>query len=471
MKKAIQTFRITVVVFLTGFISLIGSGQVLRTKPVGVWSGKLLIQGSNVDLIFSILANEKGELTAKLDVPAQGAKNLPVNRIISNNDSLIFYVDVIQGRFSGAFKNDTTVKGKWIQGDSKLPITLTKNDKIPLLNRPQNPRKPYPYVEQEVVYENKKARIKIAGTLTIPNKDGVFPAVILIPGSGVQDRDETIMGHKPFLVLSHYLTLQGIAVLRVDDRGIGGSGGKKSESTAFDLAGDVLAGIEFLKTQKSINPARIGLIGHSEGGIIAPIAANMSKDVAFVLTMAGPGIVGEQILYKQGELINRASGASESQIEENRKFQKALFDILKDKKDTSNIHARLYKVFASTMKTPIDEKQKATIDIQINSINTPWFKFFLTYDPAPALEKVKCPILALLAQKDLQVPIKENFDAIDKAFIKGGNKKAVALEITDLNHLFQVCETGTISEYGQIEETIAPKALSTIYSWIHEAVK
>ena len=256
--------------------------------------------GLELRILFNISTKTDGSISATMDSLDQGAKGIPVETATYKNGSLKLEVKSIKGTFEGTLKADgKTIDGKWKQAGLDLPLVLNRIDKVPDLHRKQDPVKPYPYVEEEVVYENKAAGVKLAGTLTLPRSDGQFPAVMLITGSGQQNRDEEIFGHRPFLVLSDYLTRQGIAVLRVDDRGIGGSTGNVSQATTEDFAGDVLSGIEYLKSRKEIDPTRIGLIGHSEGGIIAPIVAVRSPDVAFIVMMAGTGLTGEEILYLQ----------------------------------------------------------------------------------------------------------------------------------------------------------------------------
>src|SRR5712691_5734789 len=237
-------------------------------------------------------------------------------------------------RLSGAYEGQLAaggaqIAGEWKQNGASLPLTLTRAGKLPVLRRPQEPKKPYPYREEEVAYDNKQGHSHLVGTLTLPRSGGPFPAALLITGSGQQDRDEALMGHRPFLVLADYLTRRGIAVLRVDDRGVGGSTGEVARATTEDFAGDVLAGVAYLKTRKEIDPKRIGLIGHSEGGVIAPLCAARSRDVAFMVMLAGTGLPGEEILYRQGELILKAMGASPAVVTQQRMAQERLFAVLK----------------------------------------------------------------------------------------------------------------------------------------------
>jgi uncharacterized protein len=343
--------------------------------------------------------------------------------------------------------------------------------------RPQEPKKPYPYLEEEVIYENREAGIKLAGTLTLPSEQDSFPAVLLITGSGPQDRNEAIAGHRPFLVLADYLTRQGIAVLRVDDRGVGRSTGDFSPATSEDFASDVLAGIEYLKTRREINPKKIGLIGHSEGGIIAPMVAVKSPDVAFIVLMAGAGLTGEEILYLQTGLISKEMGISEKDITKNLQLNNKIFSVFKEEEDNKIAEEKIRQIFM-TYWEDLSEEEKSRIGnpegylkARLQSLFSPWFRFFLTYDPQPTLSKVKCPVLAINGEKDLQVPPKENLSAIKEALKTGGNKDYTVIEIPNLNHLFQTAQTGVPAEYAKIEETISPEVLKIIGDWILEQTR
>jgi len=310
--------------------------------------------------------------------------------------------------------------------------------------------------------------------LTLPYLKGPFPAALLISGSGAQDRDETALGHKPFLVLADYLTHRGIAILRVDDRGVGGSTGDFAQATSEDFAGDVLAGVEYLKSQKEIDPQKIGLIGHSEGGIIAPmVAAQSPPDVAFIVMMAGTGLNGEQVLYLQGALLARANGASEETIDKLGVLQERIYAVLKQEKDDDAAAEKLREIFADAqLQLSKEEKEKMLFGSFVKVIKIiPWYRYLLTFDPRPTLMTVKCPVLAINGEKDLQVPPKENLYAIEEALKTGGNKDYTVKELPGLNHLFQTAETGAVSEYAEIEETISPTALKVIGDWIREETR
>jgi len=442
----------------------------------GIWMGNLTIPGGlELRIVFNISTNPDGSINASMDSPDQGVSGIPVESVSYKDGNLNLGVKSIKGSFEGTYKeNNKTIEGEWKQAGSAFPLVLERVEKVPEMHREQDPVKPYPYTEEEVVYENKEAGVKLAGTLTLPQSEGPFPAVILITGSGQQNRNEEIAGHRPFLVLSDYLTRQGIAVLRVDDRGIGGSTGNVSQATTEDFAGDVLTGVEYLKNRKEIDPGRIGLIGHSEGGLIAPMVAVKSPDVAFIVLMAGQGITGEEISYLQSDLIYRAEGVDNETIAHNEVLLRRMYSVVKEEKNNTAAEEKLREILRAEMANTSEQKiessgnSEAVIDAQVTALTSPWMRFFLTYDPRPALMKVKCPVLAINGEKDLQVPPEENLRAIDEALKAGGNKDYTVKELPGLNHLFQTAKTGSPSEYSKIEETISPAALKIIGNWISE---
>jgi len=472
---------ICLAVIMASSVSMIGFAQQQDISEIsieGIWEGKLKVPGTELRIVFKISKNSDGTLTATLDSPDQGATDIPVEEVIFIDNTLRLEVKSAGGVFEGKVSEDfLIIEGEWKQSGQTLPLTLKRVDKAVEIIRPQEPKKPYPYIEEEIVYENKEAGIKLAGTLTLPSKECPFPVVLLITGSGPQDRNETIYNHRPFLVLADYLTRQGVAVLRADDRGVGKSTGDFSQATSEDFASDVLAGIEYLKTRKEINPKQIGLIGHSEGGLIAPMVAVKSPDVAFIVLMAGTGLTGEEILYLQGALIAKAMEASEEDIAKNRRFNEKIFSVIKEEKDKKIAEERLHQMFMEDWEKISEEEKNRIGDIgdpeeylkaQLQSLLSPWLKFFLTYDPKPTLMKVKCPVLAINGEKDLQVPPRENLTVIEEALKSGGNQDYTIKELPDLNHLFQTAQTGLPSEYAKIEETISPIALKIITDWILE---
>jgi len=442
----------------------------------GIWMGNLTVPGGlELRIVFNISTNPDGSINASMDSLDQGVSGIPVESVSYKDGNLNLGVKSIGGSFEGIYKeNNKTIEGEWKQVGSAFPLVLNRIEKAPDTHREQDPVKPYPYTEEEVVYENKEAGVKLAGTLTLPRSEGPFPAVILITGSGQQNRNEEIMGHRPFLVLSDYLTRQGIAVLRVDDRGIGGSTGNFSQATTEDFAGDVLAGVEFLKNRKEIDSSQIGLIGHSEGGTIAPMVAVKSPDVAFIVLMAAPGMTGEELLYMQSDRIARAEGASNETIARNEALMRRMYSVVKEEKNNTAAEEKLREILRTELANTSEQKiessgySEAVIDAQVRELSSPWMRFFLTYDPMPALMKVKCPVLAITGEKDLQVPPDENLRAINEALKAGGNKDYKVKELPGLNHLFQTAKTGSPSEYAKIEETISPAALEIIGNWTSE---
>jgi uncharacterized protein len=449
--------------------------------PVGkeqLWEGKLSVgAGLTLRLVLHVQKTEGGGLVGKLDSPDQGAKGMHVNSVALDDTKLSFELKAISANYEGKLSADNSeAVGTFAQAGVKLPLTLKKIDKMTALLRPQTPKPPFPYKVEELKYKNEPAGISLAGTLTLPEGRGPHPAVILISGSGAQDRDETLFEHKPFLVLADTLTRRGIAVLRVDDRGVGGSSGSVSKSTSDDFAGDVLAGIALLKARPDIDGRKIGLMGHSEGGIIAPMVAARSSDVAFIVMLAGTGFPGDEILMMQGRLIAKVMGASEKDLDKQKDLQKRLFGIMKTETDPQKARTAMREELKKLMSELPPEDKKAAGDVdsfaenEVKKLDSPWFRFFLSFDPRPTLEKVHCPVLALNGEKDLQVPPKEDLAEIAKALKKGGNTQVTTKELPGLNHLFQTCKTGAVSEYSAIEETIAPAALKVIGDWVSQVV-
>jgi pimeloyl-ACP methyl ester carboxylesterase len=329
-------------------------------------------------------------------------------------------------------------------------------------NHPQNPKPPFPYRSVEVSYQNTAAGVKLAGTLTLPPGTRRFPAAILITGSGPEDRDETILGHKPFWVISDYLSRRGIAVLRVDDRGVGGSTGDAMKATIPDQAGDVLSGVEYLKSRADIDARHIGVIGHSEGGIIGAVAASRSPSIRFVIMLAGTGVPGLQVLRLQEDMILRAAGAGEATIARNRAAADMMVEVIQSEPDNQAALARI-RSRLEEMRNPMPD---ADIQKQIAMVRAPETQSMLTYDPAEALRKLRVPVLALNGSKDVQVPPQQNLPAIAAALKAAGNADFTVKELPGLNHLFQSCNQCTVAEYASIEETFSPAALAIIGDWV-----
>ncbi|MFN3755641.1 MAG: alpha/beta hydrolase family protein [Flavobacterium sp.] len=451
---------------------LLISTLLFSQEITGDWNGILDAGGMKLEIGFTI--NEKeGKLSGHMDVPKQMASKLPLNKVEFNNGELLLQLAMAGIEYTATLKDKTTFEGTFKQAGQKFPLNLNRgkvNVKKP--NRPQEPKAPFPYSIEEISFINPIEKNKLSGTLTLPEGKGPFPAAILISGSGQQNRDSEVFGHKPFWVIADYLSRNGIAVLRFDDRGVGDSDGDLEHATSENFADDVIGGIQFLMTRKDIHPKKIGLIGHSEGGMIAPIAASKSKEVAWMVLMAGLGTSGEKVLMDQTELISRASGLSEEQIAVSLKSNNVLYDIIKNVEDLNHRKEQLFmglkESYDSNPQTAeLEEIQKnQLIEVQLNMISSPWFAYFLNYQPEKFLTGFKKPVLVINGTLDLQVPYEANTQGIKQALEKGGNKKVTVTIFEKMNHLFQKSETGNLSEYEEIETTFEPEALEEILSWI-----
>ena len=441
--------------------------QEAKNTPSGKWEGKIQLPGAELRIFFQIEELAAGTFRARMASPDQGANNIPVEGVSWNQDSLILNVKAVGGTYAAKLSADKTqFVGLWKQGGGAFPLTVKNVAALQFYpKRTQDPQRPLPYKEENVKFQNKAAGITLGGTLTLPQGKGPFPTVLLISGSGSQNRDEEIMGHKPFLVLSDYLTRRGIAVLRVDDRGIGESTGDASAHTSADNAKDVLASLDYLKTRPEVAKNKIGLIGHSEGGMIAPMVAAQSKDVGFIVLLAGVGFPGDQLHRRQVEDMMRLAKASEEDIQKALAVNEKLYAVIKAEKETPSINDKLLAVIRQHA-----PGQESAMIQTVTVLAQPWFRYFINFDPVPYLKKVKCPVLALNGSKDIQVASKENLAAIEKAIRQGGNSNVTTKELEGLNHLFQTAETGRIAEYAKIDETFSPVALKTIGDWIDSVV-
>jgi fermentation-respiration switch protein FrsA (DUF1100 family) len=327
--------------------------------------------------------------------------------------------------------------------------------------RPQLPKPPFPYLEEAVSYSN--GEVTLAGTLTLPPGAGPFPALLLVSGSGAQDRNSEVFGHRPFHLWADALTRAGIAVLRMDDRGVGGSSGNVSLSTTSDFAEDALAGVDFLVGRSEIADNFVGILGHSEGGIVAPLAASNSKKVAFVVLLAAPAVPGREVMVLQMELFQRAAGGDDATIQESVGAHRALTAAVVEGADADRIGAAMTR-----LKLAQGDTTPAT-PVEVESFLTPWMRFFLGHDPRPALRAVEQPILAINGSLDLQVDAGQNLEAIRRA--TEGHSDVTIYEIERLNHLLQVADRGTLEEYGEIEQTVSPEVIKLVKGWILKRFK
>jgi len=330
-------------------------------------------------------------------------------------------------------------------------------------------------ISENITFKNIKDNITLSGTLSIPSKDGTFPSVVLISGNGEHNRNEEFGNFKPFLDISNHLTKQGIAVLRYDKRGVGESTGNYDSANSFDFANDVTSAIEYLNTREEIKSNEIGLIGHSEGGLIAPIAASQSSNVAFIVSLAGPSISGDKILLSQQKAIALAKGTDKSEVKKNQKLNRDAFEIIKLYKDEDTLRKRMTEYIEEISLNDPDKPENMTYDeyvnAQVNGILRPWMVNFLRYDPEKYIEQVKVPVLALNGTKDLQVLASENLPEWKRILERSGNKNVTIKEMQNLNHLFQTCEIGLPDEYEKLNESFSVIAMNEISKWIGEQTK
>jgi len=477
----------------------------------GEWRGTLKVSISSLRIVFHIADSETGYV-ATMDSPDQGARGIPVSGVRIEGKGVVIEVASIGGSYTGTLDvAGNQLEGFWKQSGMSFPLILLRQPSAEIhteqKSMPMKEPASLAYRVKEVRFNGGAEEVQLAGTLTLPKGNGPFPAIVLVSGSGPQNRDEEILGHKPFFIIADYLTQRGIAVLRYDDRGVGASTGDYQAAMTFDFAADAQAALDFLARQEGIDENNIGIIGHSEGAIIASMVAAMgetryssannagnestcdtceaaafngtreSSKPAFIVLLAGPGVQGYELLLMQNEAIGRASGLSEEQIIEANNLNLRLYDIVIEERDEQLLRQKLTDVFCEEIDlnpvlSPLDkEAQKAQVPQVIAPLLSPWIRTFLELDPADYLRKVKVPVLALNGSKDLQVPSRPNLEAIRSALSEASNNSSTFIELEGLNHLFQHAATGLPSEYSEIEESFAPEALQIMGDWIFKAVK
>ncbi len=443
----------------------------------GKWNGMLKVQGMELRLVFH-LTKSGDTYSAIMDSPDQGVSGIPMTTATFDNSEIKLTHSAASILYTGKYVSDEKITGTFVQSGQSFPMDLTREalEKSKLI-RPQEPVKPYPYYSEDVVISNIADSLTLNGTLTLPTKEGKFPVVILISGSGPQNRDEELLGHKPFLVISDYLTRNGIGVMRYDDRGTGKSTGDFSKATSLDFASDVESVISYLKLRSEIDISRIGLVGHSEGALIAPMVASKSSDVAFIVMMAGTGVRGDELLLMQQEAIGKVSGISENDLKTLATINRGAFDIILNTTLPDSLNTKMVKYLNKVIDdfpentVPPGMSREDFVNMVVNQSTSAWMHFFVRYNPAVDLQKVKCPVLAINGSNDLQVPATANLKAIEKALNEGGNNKVTIKELEGLNHLFQESNTGNPSEYATIEQTFSPIALEEILKWIKSTLK
>lgn len=430
----------------------------------GSWQGNIKIPNASLKVVFHVTI-DNNTWQATMDSPNQGAFGIPIQSVVVKNDSIFIKDARMLMQYTGVLKGDE-ISGKFIQGSFSTELNLEKEtSSISAPNRPQTPKAPYPYKSEEIVIENVAEKISLSGTLTLPNNVKSPTLVILISGSGPQDRDETIFNHKPFAVIADYLTKNGYAVFRFDDRGTAKSTGNFLEATSFNFASDVDAIVNNMASRRDINAKKIGLLGHSEGGLIAGIVAANNPKVKFIISMAGPGVNGQDILLEQTYLIGKGANLTSQQLEQNKQINTALYQIILNE-NWNDFNESAIKVITKYKELDTSAATANTDDLiqKIVPKNIKWFKTFLEINPSFYYNKLKIPVLAINGENDIQVSFSQNLPALQATF---KNKKSKTISYPHLNHLFQTSRTQTIAEYNEIEETIAPIVLADIITWLN----
>ena len=442
----------------------------------GTWQGELNVQGTKLEIVFHIEKQADG-YTSLMDSPTQGGYGISTTKTTFDNGKIEIVISILAVFYQGTLKNDSII-GTFNQNGMPFPLSLGKTEKKTQL-RPQEPKEPYSYTVEEIVFINPKEKIELAGTLTLPQQKEKHPAVILIAGSGPNDRDETIFGHKPFWLLADYLTRHGIAVLRYDKRGVGKSEGEYFLATTQDFADDAESALNYLKTRKEIDSSHIGLIGHSEGGIIAPMIAAKNEDISFIVLMAGLGVSGVDLSLAQNQFAFNKTSLS---ITEKELLNERLKDIYNSvlswegyvgsETERTSLKQELGELW-DNLPTEIQHTvlKDAFIEKTTSNIATPWFRYFLLTTPSDYLKNVSIPVLAINGENDTQVDYKTNLALIENALKKGNNKHYTIKSYPQLNHLFQESTTGEIDEYGKIEQTMSPKVMEDVTNWIEAQIK
>ena len=441
---------------------------------IGSWHGSLKVQGIELRLVFNIKKSADG-YQSTMDSPDQGAKDLPVSSTAFEGDKLTISMPNMGIEYKATLVKSTELEGTFKQGGQSFPMNMSKKEaEEAIINKSQEPVPPFSYYSEEVTFTNTIDNVTLSGTLTLPKKKGNFPVVVLISGSGPQNRDSELLGHKPFLVISDYLTKNGIGVLRFDDRGTAKSTGDFSSATSFDFSKDVEAAVNYLLTRKEVNKEQIGLIGHSEGGLIAPMVAARNKSISYLVLLAAPGQNGEELLLTQQELIGKASGISDEELVKSKAINQKIFELIKQASDHEKLKSYIQLILEEGLKNtaeselPKGMKKSEYISLQIAQLTSPWTIFFIKSNPSENLAKVTCPVLALNGEKDLQVAPTENIEDIQKAIKAGSNSELTTKIYPDLNHLFQHATTGSPSEYAAIEETFSEEVMKDVLEWIKE---
>lgn len=459
---------------------LLSTALLAQSKFAAIWEGGLSVGGSTITLVFHV-TETKGKLDCKMDSPNQGQSGLPCTDVKVTGDSVFMELAGIGIAYVGKMEGNV-IDGLFLQGGYSYPLKLEKTNNPTVLVRPQTPKPPFSYKVEDVSFSNADKSLKFGGTITIPEGAGPFPAMLLITGSGAQNRDEEIFGHKPFAVLADYLTKRGFIVLRVDDRGVGASTGDPLDATTLDFVKDAEAGLNYLSSRKETDKKRMGLVGHSEGALIAMMLANKRKDVNFIVSLAGPGVPITELMEEQSVSVFESNGADSAFLSYYRKLYSSIVKSINAAKDSNDAMNKIQASVTEWKKNvPVQtiadmglvspKSEEEYVKAYVNIYNSKWFNYFLHMDPTPYIEKLSCSVLVLNGEKDIQVVPSVNLAGFRKALAKSPSRNYEVKELKGLNHLFQTCNVCNTAEYASLSETLAYSLEKELADWLIKNVK
>lgn len=453
--------------------------------PFKKWVGLINASGQRVEIRLNLDLDSASNYTSSWDIPAQKTFGLPSTKTEWDGNLLYIEIKRLAISFTGRLTADgLKIQGIWGQSGGKFPLNLepfVEGKVWPIIVKPQTPQGPYPYSSEDFVYQGQKTKLKYGATLTFPKDSLKHPLLILITGSGAQNRDETLFDHKPFAVMADYFTKNGYVVMRVDDRGVGKSNGVFLASTSADFALDVEEHLNYAKKLAQVDSTKMGLVGHSEGGLIAQMVSSRNKDVAFVVMLAAPGVDIPDLMVSQNELILNSGGLSKETIQAYLPLYRSIIQTIKEapsKSEAVDQTTRLVKDWVAKtdsdiVKNTTNISSESDIKVFVNSfvetLSSKWWKYFLSYRPAPFLEKISVPVLAINGSNDIQVLAALNLTGIKEALTAGNNKYFTIKSFKGLNHMFQKCKACNLAEYGELDTTIEPEVLSFINTWLENA--
>lgn len=460
-----QTFyrRFFVFLLLLGLplLGLAGPKPKAAESPLGgQWRGSLKVPGGTWELVFTIIPLSNGTLYATLDVPKQKISRMPVKTELKGQD-VTLRIEEAASKFSGKLAADGKhITGTWTQPALTGPLTLERSSGPTIDAATFKPA--LPYREEEVVIPNKVAKLRLTGTLTMPQGKGPFPAVVLVSDSGPQDRNVVVDNYRMFNIMADYLTRRGVAVLRYDDRGVGKSTGNYQQATTADLVSDAQAAMGFLRAHYKVNKTQVGMVGHGEGANVALLAAADKNAPNFLVSLAGYGLSGPEVLKRQQVEIMRLIGANTQQVTSALQLHEQMLGIIRQTPNNNLARAKV----AAMLRISNADIDFTMVQARATQLTSPWYRFFIDFDPQVKLGQVKCPVLALNGSADLLVAASKNLPTLQKGLRASGNRNVEIHKLPGVNHWFQTAPSDWPLVNGQVQPTFSPKALALIHGWV-----